>query len=87
MPTVGYFAEKCCLSNGYFGNLVRVETGKTAKDFIADHLLSTAKQLLNDPALSISQVGLRLGFDYPQHFVRFFKAHTGQTPSQYRAVG
>lgn len=87
LPTVGYFAEQCCLSNGYFGNLVRVETGRTAKDFIADHLLAAAKQLLNDPSLSISQVGLRLGFDYPQHFVRFFKAHTGQTPSQYRAVG
>ncbi|MDY3748610.1 MAG: helix-turn-helix domain-containing protein [Sodaliphilus sp.] len=25
-----------------------------------------------------------LGFEYPQHFVRFFKARTGVTPSEYR---
>ncbi|MGN1242101.1 MAG: AraC family transcriptional regulator [Alloprevotella sp.] len=27
-----------------------------------------------------------LGFDYPQHFVRVFKGHTGQTPRQYRSA-
>ncbi|MGN0187328.1 MAG: helix-turn-helix domain-containing protein [Paludibacteraceae bacterium] len=86
LPTVAYFADKCCLSNGYFGNLIRVETGKTAKAFIADHLVASAKQLLNDTTLSVNQVGLHLGFEYPQHFVRFFKAHTGKTPTQYRAA-
>ena len=84
LPTVAYFADKCCLSNGYFGNLVRVETGRTAKDIIADHVLAYAKQLLNDEALTITMISSRLGFEYPQHFVRFFKSHTGKTPSAYR---
>ena len=84
LPTVAYFAEKCCLSSGYFGNLVRVETGRTAKDIIADHVLAQAKQLLNDEALTVTIISKQLGFDYPQHFVRFFKSHTGKTPSEYR---
>lgn len=84
LPTVAYFADKCCLSSGYFGNLVRVETGRTAKDIIADHLLAHAQQLLNDEALTITLISQRLGFEYPQHFVRFFKSHTGRTPSAYR---
>ena len=84
LPTVAYFADKCCLSSGYFGNLVRVETGRTAKDIISDHLLAHAKQLLNDEAMNITMIRERMGFDYPQHFVRFFKSHTGQTPSAYR---
>ena len=84
LPTVSYFADKCCLSNGYFGNLVRVETGRTAKDIISDHLLAHAKQLLNDEALTVTMISNRLGFEYPQHFVRFFKSHTGKTPSAYR---
>ena len=84
LPTVAYFADKCCLSTGYFGTLVKVETGRTAKDFIADHLLAAAKQLLDDGSLSVNQVSARIGFEYPQHFVRFFKAHTGKTPTQYR---
>ena len=84
LPTVAYFADKCCLSSGYFGNLVRVETGRTAKDIIADHVLAYAKQLLNDEALTITMISNRLGFEYPQHFVRFFKSHTGKTPSVFR---
>ena len=84
LPTVAYFADKCCLSSGYFGNLVRVETGRTAKDIIADHVLAYAKQLLNDETLTITMISNRLGFEYPQHFVRFFKSHTGKTPSAYR---
>ncbi|MBQ0144112.1 MAG: AraC family transcriptional regulator [Bacteroidales bacterium] len=35
-------------------------------------------------SLSITQVAERLGFEYPQHFVRFFKRRTGMTPKEYR---
>lgn len=84
LPTVSYFAGKCCLSSGYFGNLVRMETGRTAKDIISDHLLTHAKQLLNEETLTITMISNRLGFEYPQHFVRFFKSHSGKTPSTYR---
>ena len=83
-PSVAYFADKCCYSPKYFGELVKTETGHTAKDFISDRMLSAAKQLLNNESLSIKAVSQQLGFEYPQHFVRFFKAKTGQTPSDYR---
>lgn len=83
-PSVAYFADKCCYSPKYFGELVKTETGRTAKDFISDRMLIAAKQLLNDESLSIKAVSQQLGFEYPQHFVRFFKAKTGQTPSDYR---
>ena len=86
LPSVAYFADKCCFSTGYFGTLVKIETGRSAKDIIADHLLSHAKQMLNEASLTISIVSERLGFDYPQHFVRFFKAHTGKTPAQWRTA-
>lgn len=86
LPSVAYFADKCCFSTGYFGTLVKIETGRSAKDIIADHLLSHAKQMLNEASLTISIVSERLGFEYPQHFARFFKAHTGQTPAQWRTA-
>lgn len=85
-PSVAYFADKCCYSPKYFGELVKTETGRTAKDFISDRMLIAAKQLLNDESLSIKAVSQQLGFEYPQHFVRFFKAKTGQTPSDYRKI-
>ena len=27
----GVYADKCCLSTGYFGTLVKTETGRTGK--------------------------------------------------------
>lgn len=84
LPNVGYFADKCCLTAGYFGQLVKTETGRTAKDFINDRLLTTAKEFLNDDRLTVQQISSRLSFEYPQHFVRFFKHHTGMTPNEYR---
>lgn len=84
VPTVAYFANKCCFSPGYFGELVKTETGRTAQDFIADYMVKCAKQQLDDSSLSITQVAAHLGFEYPQHFVRFFKRKTGMTPKQYR---
>ena len=43
-----------------------------------------AKEGLLDPNKTIGQVAYELGFQYPQHFVRFFKRHVGYTPREYR---
>lgn len=85
LPTVAYFADQCNLSAGYFGTLVKTETGRTAKDLINDHLLIRAKELLESDQNTITMVSQQLGFEYPQHFVRFFKGLTGKTPNQWRA--
>ncbi|MCQ2226261.1 MAG: helix-turn-helix domain-containing protein [Paludibacteraceae bacterium] len=86
LPTVAYFADKCCLSSGYFGTLVKTETGHTAKDLINERILAKAKELLQSETSSVSQVSQQLGFEYPQHFVRFFKGLTGKTPNQWRVA-
>ena len=84
LPSVAYFADKACLSSGYFGDLIRKETGMTAQYYIQQHILALSKQLLLDPSQSISQIADRLGFQYPQHFSRFFKKFAGMTPKEYR---
>lgn len=86
LPTVAYFADRLSLSPGYFGELVKTSTGTTAKDMIADRLVSSARELLNDLTLSVTQVADMLGFEYPQHFVRFFKRRTGRTPKEFRTI-
>lgn len=86
LPTVAYFADKCCLSTGYFGTLVKTETGRTAKDIINERILAKAKELLQSETFTVTQISQLLGFEYPQHFVRFFKAQTGKTPTQWRAA-
>lgn len=84
IPTVKYFADKICLSPNYFGDLVKSETGKTAQEYIQLKMINHAKAALLDPDTSTKQVAEILGFQYPQHFIRFFKKQTGQTPKEYR---
>ncbi|WP_418990682.1 helix-turn-helix domain-containing protein [Alistipes sp.] len=85
LPTVRFCAGELCLSANYFGDLVKKETGKTAQEYIQLKLVDTAKERVLDPAKSIGHVAWELGFQYPQHFTRLFKKHTGMTPVEYRA--
>lgn len=84
IPTVRYFADKLCLSPNYFGDLVKSEMGKTAQEFIQLKMITYAKSALLAPGASSKLVAELLGFQYPQHFIRFFKKQTGQTPREYQ---
>lgn len=84
IPTVRYFADKICLSPNYFGDLVKQETGKTAQEYIQLKMIAIAKERMLDPAGTIKQIAGLLGFQHPQHFVRFFKRQEGCTPKEFR---
>ena len=84
IPTVKYFADKICLSPNYFGDLVKQETGKTAQEYIQLKMIAVAKERMLDPAGTIKQIAESLGFQHPQHFVRFFKRQEGYTPKEFR---
>ena len=79
-----YFAEKVCLSPNYFGDLVKSETGKSPHELIQFKIAEIAKSALLDPKMNTKQVADMLGFQYPQHFLRFFKKKVGCTPKEYR---
>ncbi len=83
--TVRHFVDTICLSSNYFGDLLKSQTGKTAQEFIQLKMITHAKNALLDPGISTKQVAENLGFQYPQHFIRFFKKQTGQTPKEYRS--
>lgn len=84
LPTVNFFADKANLSPGYFGELIKRETGKTPQEFIALHIASTAMRRLSETSRDISEIAYGLGFQYPQHFSRMFKRIVGVSPTQYR---
>lgn len=86
IPSVNYFASLVNLSPGYFGDLVKRETGKTAQELILLHIIDMAKQRLATTDDDISIVAYDLGFQYPQHFSRMFKRITGLTPTKFRAA-
>lgn len=84
IPSVNYFAELVNLTPGYFGDLVKKATGRTAQDIISSRITEYAKQRLSMTNDDISVIAYQLGFQHPQHFSRMFKRMTGISPTQFR---
>lgn len=84
LPNVKYCASELCLSPSYFGDVVRSVTGDSPTQVIQHFLIDRAKSMMVS-GLTVTQVADTLGFEYPQHFTRFFKKHTGMQPSKYVA--
>lgn len=82
LPTIQNMAERLSLSPSYLGDLIKRSTGQNASKFIQRMIVREAKNLLS-AGQTASQTAYALGFDYPQHFTRFFKRETGITPSVY----
>ena len=85
LPSVKYCASELCLSAGYFGDLIKKETGISAQTYIQNKVINIAKERILNPMYSITQVAYDLGFQYPQHFTRLFKKVTGKTPKDYKS--
>ncbi|RAV98537.1 AraC family transcriptional regulator [Pseudochryseolinea flava] len=79
------YAEKLAVHVNHLNRAIRLTTGKTTTDLIADRLTSEAKILLKRTTWNISEISYSLGFEDPAHFNHFFKKHTAVTPSAYRA--
>lgn len=84
LPSVAYFADALHLSANYFGDLIKKETGKSAKEYIQFKIIDLAKNLIFSRDKTISEIANELGFKYPQHFTRMFKNETGLTPNEFR---
>ncbi len=83
LPSVAYFAEELNLSANYFGDLIKKETGKSAKEYIQLKTLDIAKEKIFEDK-TVNEIAYEMGFKYPQHFTRLFKQKVGVSPLEYR---
>ncbi len=78
------YAKELGVSQNYLNDTVKSVTGKSAGQLIHNQVLKQAKMCLSHSNLDIAEIGYRLGFEDPSYFSRFFKKHSGYSPSVFR---
>lgn len=68
----------------YFSKRFKEETGVNFIDFLTNIRIKKAKELLEDPKLSIKEICTMSGYSDPNYFSRIFKKIENVTPSEYR---
>lgn len=84
--SVTFYADKLCLTPKHLSNVVKGLTGKSAGAWIDDYVILEAKALLKSTTLTILQVSEALNFANQSFFGKYFKQHTGVSPTQYRRM-
>lgn len=77
-------ADEVILSPRYLSKLFKEYTGENFTEFINQHKMAHAKDLITSTDLTISIISDRLGFSSPAYFIKKFKTSYGTTPNEYR---
>ena len=84
--TVQFYADILCLTPGYLSKVLKTVSKKTAGQLIDEAVIMESKLLLKNQTLSISEVADELQFSDQSFFGKYFKKHTGHSPSKFRKI-
>ena len=82
--TVEAYASELCISPKYLTALCKKNSGKTANEWITEHVLEDIRYYLRQTDLSIKQICEKLAFPNPSFFGKYVKDHFGMTPLKLR---
>ena len=84
---VSCYADEAHLSVRHFSTLIRHYSGQTPMQWMISYTVSQAKYMLAQTQLSIKEVAEKLGFPEQFTFRKYFKAHAGMSPTEFRHKG
>lgn len=79
-----FYAKELKVTTKYLSHLVTHVTGKNANRWIAEYVIDETKRMLVSSLCPIQSISEKAGFNTSSDFCRYFRAHTGMTPLQYR---
>lgn len=85
-PTLAVLAQALGITPTQLNRVCHQVLGHSALGVLHGRLLLEAQRDLAYTTLSVKQIALGLGFADAGYFSRFFRRHTGQTPSAWRAL-
>ena len=84
---VGFYARQLNITPKYLSSVVKEVSGKTAARWIDESVILEAKTLLKYSGMSIQEIAYSLNFSTQSFFGKYFKQHTGTSPSRYKRKG
>jgi AraC-like DNA-binding protein len=81
-----FYADTLFVSSKHLTETIKEVTGRTAGEWIDDAVILEAKVLLRNHEASIAQVAENIHFPDQSSFGKYFKKHTGLSPSDYRIM-
>lgn len=84
--SVGFYADKLCVTAKYLSLVAKNVSGKSAGDWIDEHVILEAKALLKSSNMTIQEIADALNFANQSFFGKYFKHHTGVSPKEYRKI-
>lgn len=82
--TVEDVANHLCLSRAYLRNIFHQYNGLSPQQYLISLRIERAKELLQIGSFSVSSIAHSVGFSDVLVFSKFFKTHTGASPSDYK---
>ena len=82
--TVEFYANEASLTPKYFSTVIKKRSGKLPMDWITERTIVLIKFLLQNSDKSIQEISNILNFPNQSFFTRYFKNHTGFTPTAFR---
>lgn len=79
------YAFELNITAGRLADICRRLSGHSPKTMIFERQLEEARWQLIYTTSAISAIAYKLGFNDPAYFCRFFRKHTGQSPSEFRS--
>jgi AraC-like DNA-binding protein len=83
---VQFYADALFVSSKHLTETIKEVTGRTSGEWIEDAVILEAKVLLRNHEISIAQVAENIHFPDQSSFGKYFKKHTGLSPSDYRMI-
>lgn len=83
---LSFYADRLCVSSKYLTVLIRKASGRSAHQWIVDFVIAESKRLLQNSHSTILEVCYEMNFPNQSFFTKYFRKHTGQTPTEYKSI-
>lgn len=84
--TLPELAKELNYSTQYCSSFIKKTVGLNFSQLLRTIRMQKAKRMLLTTSMSVAQIGMQVGYEYPESFIRSFIKEVGVSPSDYKSM-